>query len=589
VKNAEIAAALDELADLYELDGAVIYRVVAYRQAARAVRESPRSVAELAAERRAIEIPHVGKTLEEKIRTLVETGDIPQAAKLRTKFPGELVRFVEIPGLGPKTARKIYDELGITRLDELRAAAETGTLKSVQGLGPKAEQNIIAALDSDGEPDRGGRLLLSAVLGIGQEIVDGLSRHPAADRVEIAGSARRMTDTCKDLDVIATAHDAAALTSAFTELPVVGEVRTSGEAGARIVTHNGLSVDFRVVKPEQFGNVLQHLTGSKEHNMALRDYAVRRGLHVSEYGVEDESDGSKHTCATEEEVYGLLGLDYIEPELREGRGELQAAIAHTLPDLVRLDQIRGDLHCHTTLSDGRGTLEEMGAAALDQGYEYLAVTDHSATFGFGDDVQPDRLRRRIDEVQELNGKIEGLRVLVGAEVNIQLDGSLDYDDDLLAELDWVIASVHTSFRMSETEMTERITAAMDNPYVDAIGHPTGRKILQRDPYAVDVERLVDRAAETGTMMEINAAPDRRDLSDIHARAAAEAGVMIVIDSDAHAPELLTLMRYGIATARRAWLTPENVANTRPWPELAKLRKRERGRVRGRSRSRSAGA
>jgi DNA polymerase (family 10) len=399
VKNAEIAAALDELADLYELDGAVIYRVVAYRQAARAVRESPRSVAELAAERRAIEIPHVGKTLEEKIRTLVETGDIPQAAKLRTKFPGELVRFVEIPGLGPKTARKIYDELGITRLDELRAAAETGTLKSVQGLGPKAEQNIIAALDSDGEPDRGGRLLLSAVLGIGQEIVDGLSRHPAADRVEIAGSARRMTDTCKDLDVIATAHDAAALTSAFTELPVVGEVRTSGEAGARIVTHNGLSVDFRVVKPEQFGNVLQHLTGSKEHNMALRDYAVRRGLHVSEYGVEDESDGSKHTCATEEEVYGLLGLDYIEPELREGRGELQAAIAHTLPDLVRLDQIRGDLHCHTTLSDGRGTLEEMGAAALDQGYEYLAVTDHSATFGFGDDVQPDRLRRRIDEVQ----------------------------------------------------------------------------------------------------------------------------------------------------------------------------------------------
>jgi DNA polymerase (family 10) len=575
VKNAEIAAALDELADLYELDGAVIYRVVAYRQAARAVRDSPRSVAELAQGKRASEIPHIGKTLEEKIRTLVATGEIPQAAKLREKFPGELIRFVEIPGLGPKTARKIYDELGITTLDELRAAAETGTLKSVQGLGPKAEQNIIKALDADGEPERGGRLLLSAVLGIGDQIVEALREYPAADRVEIAGSARRMTDTCKDLDVIATADDAAALTEAFTKLEVVGDVRSSGEAGARIVTHNGLRVDFRVVAPQQFGNVLQHLTGSKEHNMALREYAVRRGQHVSEYGIEDDRNGSTHTCATEQEVYELLGLGYVEPELRENRGELQAALNDTLPDLVREDQIRGDLHCHTTLSDGRGTLEQMAAAARKRGYEYLAVTDHSATFGFGNDVQPDALRRRIEEVRKLNQKLEGFQVLAGSEVNVQLDGSLDYDDELLAELDWVIASVHTSFRMSEKRMTERMAAAMEHPYVDAIGHPTGRKILTRDPYPVDVERLVEQAAATGTMLEINAAPDRRDLSDIHARAAAEAGVTIVIDSDAHSPRLLPLMRFGVATARRAWLTPESVANTRPWKELKKLRKRER--------------
>lgn len=575
MKNAEIAAALDELADLYELDGAVIYRVVAYRQAARAVRDSPRSVAELAQERRAVELPHIGKTLEEKIRTLVDTGEIAQATKLRQKFPGELIRFIEIPGLGPKTARKIYDELGITTLDELRAAAEQGTLKSVQGLGPKAEQNIVKALDSDGEPERGARLLLSAVLGIGDRIIQVLREHPAADRVEIAGSARRMTDTCKDLDIIATAHDAAALTKAFSELDLVSEVRGSGDAGVRIVTHNGLRVDFRVVAPEQFGNVLQHLTGSKEHNMALREYAVRRGQHVSEYGIEDDSDGARHTCATEEEVYALLGLDYIEPELREGRGELQAAIERRLPDLVREDQIRGDLHCHTTLSDGRGTLEEMAAAAQARGYEYLSVTDHSATFGFGNDVPADALRRRIEEVRKLNQKLKGLRVLAGSEVNVQLDGSLDYDDELLAELDWVIASVHTSFRMSEKNMTERMTAAMEHPYVDAIGHPTGRKILTRDPYPVSVERLIEQAAATGTMLEINAAPDRRDLSDLHARAAAEAGVTIVIDSDAHSPTLLPLMRYGVATARRAWLTPENVANTRPWKELKRLRKRER--------------
>jgi DNA polymerase (family X) len=575
LRNADIAAALDELGDLNELDGAVIYRVVAYRQAARAVRDSPRSVAQLASEGRATEVPNIGKTLEEKIRALIETGDIPAAVKLRAKFPGELIRFIEIPGLGPKTARKIYDELGISTLDELRAAAETGALKSVQGLGPKAEQNILKALDTDSEPERGTRVLLSAVLAIGEQIVGALREHPSADRVEIAGSARRMTDTCKDLDVVATARDAAALTQAFTELELVGEVRSSGEAGARIVTHNALRVDFRVVAPEQFGNVLQHLTGSKEHNMALREYAVRRGLHVSEYGIEDDSDGAKHTCPTEQQVYTHLGMDYIEPELREARGELEAALERRLPDLVREDQILGDLHCHTLLSDGRGTVEQMAEAAQRRGYEYLAVTDHSASFGFGNDVQPDALKRRIEEVRELNERLEGFRVLAGSEVNIQLDGALDYDDELLAELDWVVASVHTSFRMSEKRMTDRITAAMEHPLVDVIGHPTGRKILTREPYAVDIERLIGKAAETGTLLEVNAAPDRRDLSDVHARAAAEAGVKIVIDSDSHSPRLLGLIRYGVATARRGWLTADDVANTRSWTELNSLRKRPR--------------
>jgi DNA polymerase (family X) len=577
MRNAEIAAALDELADLYELDGAVVYRVVAYRQAARAVRDSSRAVAQLAAEGRASEIQHIGKTLEDKIRMLVDTGEIPQAAKLREKFPADLIRFIEIPGLGPKTARKIYDDLGIATLDELRAAAESGTLKSVKGLGPKGEQNILKALESDGQPERGGRFLLSAVLGIGDQIVEALREHSAADRVEIAGSARRWTDTCKDLDIVATADDASALTKAFTELELVGEVRSQGEAGARIETHNGLAVDFRVVAPEQFGNVLQHLTGSKQHNMALREYAVRRGQHVSEYGIEDDDDGTKHTCATEEEVYAVLGLPYIEPELRENRGELRAAIEKRLPELVRDDQIRGDLHCHTTLSDGRGTPAQMTAAAQKRGYEYLAVTDHSATFGFGNDVQADALRARIEEVRELNESLQGFTLLVGTEVNIQLDGSVDYDDELLAELDWVVASVHTSFRMSEKQMTERMTAAMEHPLVDAIGHPTGRKITTRDPYHVDVERLVEKAVETGTMLEINAAPDRRDLNDLHARAAAEAGALIVIDSDAHSPRLLPLMRYGVATARRGWLEPEHVANTRTWKQLQKLRKPARRR------------
>jgi DNA polymerase (family 10) len=573
VKNAEIADALDELADLYELDGAVVYRVVAYRQAARTVRESPRSVEQLVGEGRATELRGVGDTLATKLAALIETGEIPQARKLKEKFPGELVRFLEIPGLGPKTARRIHDELGVVMLEELLEATRNERVRGLAGLGPKAEANIRGAVERLLATGPSERVLLPAVLTVGEEIVTRLRNHPAADRVEIAGSARRMADTCKDLDVIATATDPRALTAAFGALEVIAEVSSSGEAGARAVTHNGLSVDFRVVAPEQFGNVLQHLTGSKDHNVALREHAVRRCLHVSEYGIEDDATGETTTCPTEHEVYALLGLDYVEPELRENRGELQAALDHSLPDLITQDRLRGDLHCHTTLSDGRSTLEEMAAAAAGMGHSYLAVTDHSASFGFGADVQPDALRSRIEEIAALNSRLDGLTLLAGSEVNVHPDGSLDYDDELLAELDWVVASVHSSFRMREERMTDRIMAAMDNPLVDVIGHPTGRLLLRRDPYAVDVERLLAHAARTGTMMEINANPDRRDLSDGHARLAAEAGVRIAISTDAHSAGTLGLMRYGVATARRGWLEPRHVANTRTLKQLMKLRPR----------------
>jgi DNA polymerase (family 10) len=576
--NAEIAAAMDELGDLYELDGAVIYRVVAYHEAAKSIRDSAVSVAQLAREGRATELRNVGKTLEEKIRALLETGDIPAAVKLRSKFPGELVRFTRLPGLGAKTARRIHAELGISTLDELRAAAEQERLRSVSGIGPKAEQNIARALSQLEEEGPAERLLLSAVLTIGEEIVEHLRAHQAADRVEIAGSARRMTDTCKDLDIIATADDPAALTTAFTEMQLLASVGSSGEAGARGLTHNGLRIDFRVVEPDQYGNVLQHLTGSKQHNVELREYAVRRGMHVSEYGVEA---GTVHRCPTEKGVYEVLGLPYIEPELREGRGELEAARAGTLPQLVTEADLRGDLHCHTTLSDGRSSLEDMARAAEARGYEYLAITDHSASHGFGNDVQADELLSQVEQIRALNERLDTLRVLAGSEVNINPDGSLDYEDDVLAELDWVVASMHTSFRMGERAMTERMMAAMDHPLVDAIGHPTGRLILRREPYAIDVEQVAEHAARTGTMLEINANPNRRDLMDTHARLAAEAGAMIVIDSDAHSARTLAVIRFGIATARRGWLTKENVANTRTWKQLAKLRKRSRAAARRR--------
>jgi DNA polymerase (family 10) len=575
MRNAEIADALDELGDLYELDGAVVYRVVAYRQAAQSVRDSPRSVEQLVRDGRATELPNVGKTLQEKLSVLLETGEIPQTVKLREKFPGELVRFMTIPGLGPKTARKIHEELGVTTLAELREAAAGERLRGISGLGPKAEQNIVAALDRMNDEGPRERFLLSAVLAIGEQIVEPLRAHPAAHRVEIAGSARRTADTCKDLDVIATADDAAALTAAFGELEVIAEMRSSGEAGARGVTHNGLAVDFRVVEPDQFGNVLQHLTGSARHNVELREHAVRRGLHVSEYGVEDDESGTTHRCATEHEVYELLGLDYVEPELREGRGEIRAAIEHRLPELVTIDDLRGDLHCHTTLSDGRNTLEQMVEAARERGYSYLAVTDHSSSFGFGEDVQPADLERRIEEVAALNKRLKGFRVLAGSEVNIGTDGSVDYDADVLERLDWVVASVHSSFRMGRDRMTKRVMTAMENPLVDVIGHPTGRKLLRRAPYDLDIEQIVAKASATGTMIEIDGAPDRRDLNDHNARLAAEAGVQIVVDSDAHSAGTLALISYGVATARRAWLTAEDVANTRTWRQLERLRARNR--------------
>jgi DNA polymerase (family 10) len=339
----------------------------------------------------------------------------------------------------------------------------------------------------------------------------------------------------------------------------------------RLRTHTGLPVDLKIVAPDQFGNLLQHFTGSKQHNVALRDAAVRRGLHVSEYGVLDDATGETHRCATEAEVYELLGLQYIEPELREGRGELAAAAAGTLPDLIEREDLRGDLHCHTTASDGTAGIAEMASAAREAGYEYLAITDHSASFGFGEDLSADRLKRHIDAIR--GTEIEGITLLAGSEVNILPDGRLDYDDEVLAELDWVIASVHSSFRMPEREMTARIIAAIEHPWVDAIGHLSGRKIERRPPYEFDAEAVIAAAAASGTMLEINSSPDRRDMNEVNARAAGAAGVPIVINCDAHRTGGFSVARYGIATARRAWLTAADVANTRPWPELDAMRKR----------------
>ncbi len=579
LSNAAIADALEELGDLYELDGAIVHRVLAYRAAAKTVREVSVSVAALARAGQATELPAIGNTLQEKILALIDTGTIPAAEKLRAKFPPGVIAITRLPGLGPKRARLLQSELGIDSLQKLREAAQHERLRTVRGLGPKLEQSVLAAL-ADGAGERPApRLLLPKAIEAGDALAAELAAKGSPGTVvRLAGSARRRTDSVKDLDLIAVTTRPTTLAKSLSRLDQIDSVSSAGKAGARGRTHSGVGVDLRIAKPAQLGNLLQHFTGSGEHNAALREAAVRRGLHVSEYGLLDDAIGRTRTCASEAELYELLGLAYIEPELRENRGELEAARidgGSGLPSLISLSDIRGDLHSHTIASDGHATIEEMASAARARGYQYLAITDHSATHGFGNDVSSEQLRRQIELVREVDGRMDGIGLLAGSEVNVLPDGSLDYEDELLAELDWVIASVHTSFGIGEQAMTERMITAIEHPLVDAIGHPTGRLIERRAPYAVDLQALFETAARTGTMLEINANPDRRDLSDINARAAVRAGVRIVINSDAHRTTTLANMRWGVATARRAWLRSEDVINTRSWPALQKLRKQTR--------------
>jgi DNA polymerase (family 10) len=572
--NAEIAAALEELGALYQLDGADKYRVLAYGTAAKAIRESPVSVADLAAAGRATEIPGVGKTLAEKIDALLATGEIPAAVKLKAKFPPTLVEVMRVPGVGAKTARLLFDELDVATLEDLKEAAESERIRELKGLGPKAEENVLAGLERLGDVgDASSRVLLSMAKPIAEELARELREHPAAERVEVAGSVRRWAETCKDIDLIATAEDPVALSEHLVASPLIAAAGKPGPNGVRAQTQNGVSVDLRIVAPDAFGNLLQHFTGSQAHNVQLREDAVARGLSVSEHGITEVESGDVERCATEEAVYERLGYVYVEPELREGRGELKAAREGKLPELVALEDIRGDLHSHTTLSDGRNTLDEMAEAGRDRGYAYMAITDHSASHGFGDHVTTERLWERIEEVRAWNKGKRGFRLLAGSEINIGLDGSLDYPDDVVEALDWVLASVHTSFAISEKEMTARVLTAIENPLVDCIGHLTGRLIGRREPYGIDVEAVAEAAARTGTMLEINGNPNRRDLSEHHARLAAEAGVTIVLNTDAHGVDTLGNMAYAVATARRAWLTAENIANTRTWANFKKLRKR----------------
>jgi DNA polymerase (family 10) len=563
-RNEQLAEQFELLGDLMELEGADGFRISAYRKAAARIRETPTSVAQLALDGKAKQLQDIGKTIEAKIVEVVDDGEIHALTKRKAEVPAEVATFMRLPGLGPKTARRIWQELGITTAVDLKAAAEAQQLRGRAGIGPGTEEKIAAALAKPKATEGPRRSLLGTTLPKLRAVVQVLSEHPASVEVSIAGSARRMRETVRDLDIIATATDAHALVDYFCSLSWVVDVAAKGSTKATVVSHDGLRFDLRVVPPESYGNLLQHFTGSKHHNVALREDAVRRGFSVSEYSVTHVESGEEHSFATEEEVYRFLGYDWIPPELRENGGELAAARKGELPALVELGDIRGDLHTHTTWSDGKDLLEDMVAAAIARGYAYYAICDHSQR------LRGELLQQQSEQIDALNELVAPFRVLKGIEVNVRPDGTLDVSEKELATRDWVVASVHSRF---DHNPTERVIAAMESPYVDVIGHVTNRKISKRPPSPVDVERVIEKALETGTFLEINSQPDRLDLTDVHARAAREAGLKLVIDSDGHEIGALDFVELGVGQARRAWLTKEDVLNTRTWKQVEKLRKK----------------
>jgi DNA polymerase (family X) len=557
--NQEVIDQIELLADMLELEGTETFRVLAYRRAAQRIGETGGSIAQLALDGKAKELQGIGKTIEEKIVQIVETGEIEALAKRKDRIPPDVVAFMRLPGLGPKTARRIWKELDVTTLDGLREAAEQQRLRTLTGLGPKVEENVLKALAERSKPKAPARALLGRGLPAVLAAVESLRAHPAAEQVSEAGSVRRRRESFRDLDIIATATDAKALIDVFTGFDWVADVVAKGGTKATVVSHEGLRFDLRVVPPECYGNLLQHFTGSKNHNVAMREEAQRRGLSISEYGITEVESGEVHTFTSEEELYAWLGYQFIPPELRESAGELEAARRGELPVLVEEGDLRGDLHAHTTWSsDGKSTMEEMALAAKARGYSYLAITDHSHYLRDG------RLEAQAKELAALNARLKQFRLLHGVEVNIRANGTLDLPDETLARLDWVVASIHSAF---STSPTERLLAAMENPHVDMIGHLTGRKINRRAAMDVDLERVFAKALETGTAVEINSQPDRLDLRDADARLAGERGVRLTVSTDAHSVSALGYATLGIGQARRAWLTKDQIVNTRPWSKV----------------------
>ena len=563
-RNEEVARLLENIAKLLALKGENPYRIRAYNEAARAVRGMAEDVEELHRAGRLEDVQGIGKSIAAKIAEYLDTGRSSYYEGLKREVPVAAADLLEVPGIGPARAKLLYERLGITTVAELERAAREHKLHGLPGIGEKLEQKL--AEEAARVAQRTRRILLGVALPAAEEVVRLLRTHSAVKECHPAGSIRRMKETVGDIDVLASSDRPAEVTEAFTRLPIVKEVLAKGPTRASILTSEDLQIDIRVIKPEEYGSALQYFTGSKDHNIALRNVAIGRGWKLSEYGLFDQR-GRRIAGRTEDEVYHALGMDWIPPELRENRGEIEAALRHQLPDLVELSDIRGDLHVHTDWSDGQDPPERMVEAAIARGYEYVTFADHSQSLGVAGGLSIDAVRQQRRLIDQLNERYAPFRVLHGTEVNILTEGDLDYPDEVLAEFDVVTASVHSAFGQSREHMTARIIRALRNPHVDTLNHPTGRLLLRRTEYEVDMEAVIQAAKEHGVALEINGQPDRLDLDDVWSRRAKDEGVLLVCDSDAHSARQLEFIRYAVATARRGWVEPRNVLNTLPLSRL----------------------
>ena len=563
MNNSQIAEVFENIAGLLEIKGERRFVVVSYQRAARTIDHLPAEIEQMVRDEEDLtEIPGIGKAIAGKITQLANEGKMDFYEKLRGEFPDGILDVMRVPGVGPKSAKRIWDELDVTTVEALEAVAADGRLASLPRMGPKKAENILKEIAA--ARTKGDRVPIARALPAAERVIAALKeRCPSIVRIEAAGSLRRFEETIGDIDIVCTASDPQEVLDALVELPNIASVLGHGEKKSAVVLSEGVQVDLRVVDDSQFGALLQYFTGDKQHNIRLREHAVRQGLSVNEYGITNTETGETESISDEETVYGRLGLQYIPPELRRGGDEISRARERSIPRLVEVSDLKGDLHVHTEWSDGRDPTEIMAAAAAERGYEYVAITDHSAGRGIAGGLSVERLTEHIREIRELEDRLGGVKLLVGSEVDIRADGSLDYTDEVLDRLDWIVASVHSGMGQDAETMTARIIAAMHSPHVTAIGHLTTRMIGERKPIEADFEAIFRAAVETGTALEINSSPRRLDLKDTHAARARELGVPLVIDSDAHDSESLDNQRCGVAVARRAWCEPRHVINTLP--------------------------
>jgi len=568
MRNFQISFIFYDIADMLEIKGENFFKVRAYRRAAHAVESLAEEIEEVASQSRLREIDGIGEALSSKIEEIISTGTCDYYENLKKEVPRGLVHMLKIPGMGAKKIKVIHDSLGLTTISELEEAARARRLRNLPGIGVKTEKAIQKGIETYRGHDE--KVLLSTALPIAERIMSMLSSMHEIDHIAIAGSVRRRREMVKDIDILVGTGSGEKIMKDFLEFPEIVEVLAKGSTKASVILDMGLQLDLRVVEPRCFYSALLHFTGSKEHNTKLRSLAIKQGYKLNEYGIFSKDDEEVFHPKSEVELYDKLGMPYIVPELREDRGEIEAALENRLPELVQGSDIRGDLHIHSNYSDGVNDIKTIAQVAKDMGYEYIAITDHSKTLKIAKGLDEKRLYEQMNFIDKLNGEIKGIRILSGAEVDILPDGSLDFNDDILKELDIVIASIHSGFRQDKDTITHRIISACENPYVNIIGHPTGRLLGRREPYDVDIDKVLETAANTGTILEINSSPDRLDLNDYTAKRAKEMGIKIAINTDTHHVDSLQDMQYGLWVARRGWLEKDNIINTLPLDRLLEV-------------------